>query len=798
MRKSDEISIARLSLALVALAACAVAQWYIRRKLYWPEASPAFVAAALVAGWFLGRPANPSTLPGTTRTRGRLALWLGISLALAGLAVYGFAIRQLIVNWHVHFDTAAPLTVAGIALWSAGLALCSPSLPDRPWPRWETVAFVAVLLIGLFARFYRYDYYPPDGVCAVEEPQSGQATYLILHHGGRPWEFLGDRWLAVPTFALFGANLTTLRLPYTVVSWLTLIPFYLLVRALVMRPAALFATALFAVSSWHLLYARLAHAIFPTTLIAVLVLYLSVRAHQRGGLGVFPWIGFLCSYTLYTYAGYRGTPVFAAVFFAISFLIHVRDWYRAGGAELAAARRKVAIQSVGFVLALIAFIGPILVLQPRLKGENTGHFFEAAKRSVINTGYFSADLSKFLPQLWDRTLMAFKLFNHLGDGSETFNLPAEPMLDPITGVLMAVGLAYCVILWRHRWQGYFAFVFLALLTAGGIIVGNFDPRRLQGIIPLIFVMIAFAADRVAQAGTARLGGAARAVLLSLCAVVTAATFYLNWDLFFVRTINDPRVRMAFQNRFTVALRYLHSLPDNAYMLFLSDVPYFFMPSDLEWMRGHRIPGAVTSDLLPVFQGQRGRWEGRDLRILMQEPYEHEAIARLLQKRFPGMACIDASHPDRPAQSMTGCDVPEDGGVPFAGGIRARYFRINETEPFLERLEPAISFAFMPDICSFPQVLGKVPCRVEWEGEFEVTQPGPYVFQPESRHGALSVWLDGQPLAREMDLAAGRHQLRAEARFATVNDEAQDGGARLLWRPSNDSKWELVPFASPAQ
>jgi hypothetical protein len=249
--------------------------------------------------------------------------------------------------------------------------------------------------------------------------------------------------------------------------------------------------------------------------------------------------------------------------------------------------------------------------------------------------------------------------------------------------------------------------------------------------------------------------------------------------------------MAFQNRFTVALRYLKTLPDGAYMLFVSDVPWFFTPSDLEWMRGHRIPGMVTSDLMPVLAGHSGPWSGRDLRILMQEPFEHEAIAKLLQQRFPGAPCVDASHPDRRVQSMTACDVPADGGRRFVGGLHARYFRGNDL--FLERREPVISFGLLPDECRFPKIVGKPPCRVQWEGQIELSDGGAYELRAEARHGTFDVWVDDQSLQPALHLTPGEHRIRAEARFATVSDEAQDGGARLLWRRQGESDWSLVAF-----
>jgi hypothetical protein len=243
----------------------------------------------------------------------------------------------------------------------------------------------------------------------------------------------------------------------------------------------------------------------------------------------------------------------------------------------------------------------------------------------------------------------------------------------------------------------------------------------------------------------------------------------------------------------VAVRYLKTLPDDAYMVFVSDVPYFFKPSDLEFLRGHRIPGIVTADLLPLFRGESGPWTGHDLRVLMQEPFEHEALAALLRKRFPDAECIDATHPERPPQAMTACRIVDLSHGAFAGGIRAKYYRGKDEKPFEERDEPAISYGFLPEPCRFPTTLGKPPCRVEWDGEIEIGEAGTYMFQAEARHGGVKITIDGQALPPAMELAAGRHTIHAEARFAGANDEAQDGGARLLWRRTASDPWELVPF-----
>jgi fermentation-respiration switch protein FrsA (DUF1100 family) len=789
---------------IVALAVCVAAQWYIRKQWEGDEANAALIAGAVAAGVLLGRPIRQSrTANGAAASprAGRYRMLVGLPISIAGITAFAYGISLLRESWNASFAFAALLTLAGVVLWSTGLSIWDVAWPRRGprlrMPKWEVILFLAVLALGVFLRFYRYDYFPPpDGVYAVEEAQSGQAADSIIHHGARPWEFVGDRWMPVPFFTLWGESLTTLRIPFTLVSALTLIPFYLAIRLLVARPAALFATALFAMSRWHLIFARSAHAVFPTTLLLVVVIYLCVRVHVRGGLALYPWIGFLSGYMLYAYAGYRATPMLAGLFLGLSLLGHVRAWRHAVDEdERRRTARVVAVQGVGLLLALAALAGPIMALLPRLKSENPGYFFEAANRSLIS-GYHTPDLEVFIPRMIERAKLAAKLFNHAGDNSATFNLPGEPMVDPVTGVLMVVGLAYCIAWGRYRWQGYFAFCFLFLLIMGTIFVGNFDPRRLQIILPFLFWVIAFAADRFAQMSVARFGPHVRSVTAVVAVGLLALALRENYVAYFQRMISNPGVRQAFHGRLTVANSYLQRLPRNAYMVFVGDVPWFFTTSDYAWMRGNAIPGKVTTDLLPVMQGWRPGSD-RDLYVLIQYPFEHAEISRLLQTLFADAQCSDATHPDAPIFPMSACRLPAQADLkPLAGAARARYFRGDNPAPFLERMEPAISFALMPDACHFPMALEKPPCRAEWEGVWNVPRSGDYEIQGQARQGDMTVAIDGRSAGAAMYLVAGAHLIHAEVRFRPVTDADADTGARLRIREPGMPEWDLIRFATP--
>jgi hypothetical protein len=787
----------RAGALIAALSGCGVAQWHIAHGRHWPEASAGLIVGAIASALLLGRPAARAEGGGAVPLPSRFDR-RGIFLAALGVAVFAYAVFQLSTDWVRAFDFAAPLVVLGVILWSTGLALCEPAQPARSdglallgWERW---LFLAIVAMGFLLRFYRYTYFPPsDGFCVVEGPLTAQISYGILRYHSRPWEFLGDQWLAAAGFALFGYTVTALRIPFTIVSALTVVPLYGLLRQLVSRPAALFATALFAVSRWHIIAARCADNVYPTTLVVVVIYYLCVRAHKEGRLALYPWIGLLSAYTLYIYAGYRGTSLFVLVFFAGSLVIHRRTEQAAIAPQAhAAARWRFRRQILGLTFAAVAFVGVLLPLAYRLRA-NPAYFFEAAIRATNDSSYYSSDYRALARQVGARTLLGAVMFNHWGPLSETLNWKSRPMLDPISGLLLTLGLSYCLIWGRYRWQGYFAFTFLFLLLMGTAFVHNFDSRRLHGLVPLVFVLVAFVTDRLCDVCAARFGARVRPALIGFALAAFAAALHDNYSMYFLGMMNDPVVRFSFQNIYTIGIRHLHKLPPNSYMLMFSTNLNFFLPSDYEWWRGDAVPGQVTTDLMPILNGAQGPWTGRDLHLFITDPFEHDDIARLLRQQFPAAACARLTDADIPPYlHFSMCTVPPaPGRLQVQQGVRALYFRGDSTEPLLERFEPVIGFAFLPDVCHFPAAHEKPPCRAEWEGTWNVEQSGRYDLSVITRNATVTMTVDGRPVGGPIELTAGPHRIQGQARFQSV----EDAGVALRQRTGN-GQWELLQFASP--
>jgi hypothetical protein len=780
----------RLVLALLGLVGCAAAQYWIRHGLYWTPATLLLIGAAVVVAlqfppisWPL-----PATEPIATPSRAsRLVALAGFLIAAAtSVALSGW--------WHETFDLAAPLLLVGMSVWSLGLARGdrhrAGCVPPQPMSRNEWLLFAGVIALDLFFRFWRYWEFPPaSGFCSVEEAFTGRTADYILSNGARPWEFIGDVWLAVPFFHFFGQSTTTLRIGFTIVSALTVPALYFLLRDLVGVRAALVTGALFAVARWHVIYGRHAHNIFATTLVLVLVLYLCVRIHRRGGLAAYPWLGFLTGYTLYTYAGFRSTPVYVGLFLVLSLAAHW--WSERGRPQWSAALR---MRFAGLGLAALGMLMVLLPLAGRVR-ENPMFLFEAAFRStVVNPNFREGSTADLLRGKLQQGDSALKLFNHYGDNSEVFNLSGTPMLDPVSGVLLVIGAACCVIRPLRAFQGYFLLIALTQLMLGAVAVGHLDVRRLASIIPFLFILMGFAVAGLLGLLEQR-GKVLRAVFGAVVVAALAAAICDNYRVYFGGMMHSDRTRWAFQTDYSSSVRYVRSLPPNSYMLLVSNMLNFFQDNDYAWARGNDVPGAVTSDLEPVLTASPGPWSGRDLFVLIYDPYEHAQIVEMLTRAVPATQCGPFTDRDTPPwHHFTSCKLPAGyQAVPVTPTLKARYYYGDAAEAFLEQDQRALSYALFPDRCRLPLGEGKPPCRAEYSGVWHVAENGLYELAVEIQGGTVELTLDGTPITKQpMEITAGAHEIRGRARFETQFE----AGARLKVRKAGTDKWSLVRFEAP--
>ncbi len=790
---------------ITSLAGMAYGQWGIRKNPDDTAATAIFLASCLAAALLHGKPMSfePPKLHPPAR---RLPLIRAAALVAVatGILAIGAGSAALVLDWRGRQLAGWALVVLGTAVLSAACRLLDPPREGDPaWSRGEALALTAIFALGAALRFHRYAEFPgPFTLHAVEEPQTGMGGYKVFAYGARPWEFLLDHYLAGLAIFLTGdRSMLSVRIPFTMFSTLTILPVHLLLRHLAPRPAALAGTFLFAVSSWNLVYSRCAHNIFLTNFFVVLVLALLFAYARTRRLGAMPWVGLFSAYTLYAYAGYRGTLLFVLVFLIGLLAVDLRRFTRAIGEEERLTAARAVLRGIG-ATAMVVYLGLALgapiYAQVANNPAQPNYYFEAAIRSLSNRQYYTRDPRGFFEQRLRRIRNTARIFMHVGDDSPTFNAPNEPMVDPLTSCLFAAGLLGAACYPRRGYNAFLIFMFLSLLFGGAVFVQNLDVRRLQGITPFVAAFATLFLGQLWAAASFRSRTAGRAALCLLAAAGGIFALARNYDVYFRKMAGDPRVRQAFRNQYVTLIHYGQVHLGAREMWLLSDVRNLFIPSDYWWMVEGAFQGRSLPDAAAVLSPPQQDSGSRRVTVVVQEPLERRAVAALVRALYPAAACSEFAESETPHLALTACHLPERAiPVPVDLRLEARYW-LGERNgvPALQRLEPFIGFANTPPICYGREIHPEAEtCIVQWYARLPVQQSGIYTFRIAKRGAAgfAQFQLDGMPLrdGERRLLGAGEHDFTGHARIP----RGSEAGVRLEWAAG--SEFTAVPFYTTA-
>ncbi|MDQ4076548.1 MAG: glycosyltransferase family 39 protein, partial [Chloroflexota bacterium] len=280
-------------------------------------------AFALLPAWLAwGR--RPLTVGADKASQPPAPRWWAILFAL--LAVLGTwigAANNTFTWWGVTF------WVASVVLWLVGWRALSSSagfgdLSSRdanPIRRWQLLAFVTILLVAAFFRFWQIDTLPAEmtsdhaeKLLDVMDVLEGERPIFFIRNTGRePLQFYLTALLAGPLG--LGLSHLALKVGTALVSLLTVPLTYLVARRGMGLPrnVALLAMALLAVSKWHVSISRVGLR-FPYAPFGVaLTLLFFLRALRLGARRDWILAGIALGVSLYGYTPVRILPLLLAV-----------------------------------------------------------------------------------------------------------------------------------------------------------------------------------------------------------------------------------------------------------------------------------------------------------------------------------------------------------------------------------------------------------------------------------------------------------------------------------------------------
>jgi hypothetical protein len=420
------------------------------------------------------------------------------------------------------------------------------------------VAFVLIMAVAVFFRFYRLEAIPNEMTSdhvekLLDSYDVSQGIYHVFftRNGGR--EAI-QFYLVALASKLFGTGMSLLTLKIvSALEALALIPLMVVLgRELVDKETGYYAAALVAISWWHTSLARLALRIVLTPLMFTLVVIVLIRGIRTGSRKAWVWAGLWMGVGVYAYQSMRIVPLvaIAAVLVAVlgpvvkAVIAHIRR------SDEASTRRMIAGNVMGRQSLNLALAGVIALAMfvPMLR---VWHDFpdELWNRVINRTTGSEVEIQGEPGQVLVQNYFdAIRMYNVEGDHAWISTLPGAPMLDLVTGGLFVMGLVAWLVRLRIRRDPVDSLVPLAILVmllpsalAIAFPIENPSATRASGTLPFVFVLAAWPLALIRQRWSLVFGR--RAGTLLSAALILALMFVAgvtNYDTYFVKFAESYR------------------------------------------------------------------------------------------------------------------------------------------------------------------------------------------------------------------------------------------------------------------
>jgi hypothetical protein len=732
--------------------------------------------------WLPGEPMRPRLAPFPARQRRvRGALFFAGALGVVVLVAF-----RLWPDYHQWHGTPAPWILAmtfaltgawlvgavgkGSARAAAGLWLWMDSLRNR-WL--EALAFLLILALAIFLRTYRLNSVPPG--IYVDETNAGLEALYILE--GRDVSPFSTGWYGTPNayiyymaavFNLLGANWLSLKAVSLIPAILTVPAVYLLGRLMFGPLVGLSSMLLIAVSRWHMSMSRWGWNETAPPLFQVLATFFLIRGLRDRRAMDYGLSGLIAGLSIYTYLSAR---------LAIATLIlYVLFWLISDPAGLRASLRRSWLGLMLVVLVGLVTVSPIAVTfirDPFAFGNRVSEI--SILRDMRDQG--SAD--PLLLNLGD----ILKFFHQTGDHQGKHNLPDEPMADPFTGLLLAVGLAHALMAWRDQ-RRMLLLLWLVLGLSGSFLSSHHEsPQSYRSLtaLPAVVLLAADVLDQVTRA-LSRVSRESRIfpgnqftpLTLSggfLCVALAGAGIW-EATVYFGRQAESVAVQRGFNpTENGIARETIVAIRSNT-AVYLS--PSFSEYSPMRFL----LYGVIKA------AGGRNTLDDRPYRVVLPDttlPLRDDGrdVLMLLDRDFwPLRDYITSFYPGAQAELLKTPD-----GDPI-------YLRINVARSEVAALQGLTQRISYLDGRTEERLVPNVSLGMElatasgivWEGSLGVEHGGVYGL---AGGEALQVFVDGRLWEKDGYLGRGLYGLRVAWNGAPAQD------ARLLWR-LGEGGFEPVP------
>lgn len=581
------------------------------------------------------RPDEAPTSPASTR--GRIRELLTAPYAPAALAAVAFLIALATqLGYKAGIDVPSlwiGFVVAGIAF--AGAAYGATRVPavgsdgGTPWVRdgvialtrrQELMILAAILLLAIFFRWFRFLEFPPglwydeaiNGTDAISIIERDHLTVWRESNFGHSTIFF---YLLIASFWVFDFTVLAMRVVPAVAGLAAVFAFYWLARWLTGPVPALVATALLACGRWAVTFSRISWEASLMPLLEIMSVFFLVRALETKNKFYFFLAGGSLAAGIYTYLAFRFIPIVMAF---ILVYIAMTEW------------KLIRSNIAGLLLYAASFVVVLFPLA-QFALQNQDQFLERTReinvfREIENEGSWEP--------LRHNIRSSLGMMNVAGDKNGRHNLPGEPMLDVITGVLFVLGIAASIWGLRSWRKGHIAGWYLLVLIPGALTISVENPSaiRVIGAIPPIYLAVALTIAVMQRAfATVRYGAQAFAIAaLALVGIAAGANYYT----FFEVQARDQKVYEEFTPENTQVGEIVAARGDDERV---------FVSRDFEGHPAVRVLGHETT-YVPYTVGRNLIFPPGDKDVLLIADALQFAAIPTLQRLYPNLTIEDYVDP----------------------------------------------------------------------------------------------------------------------------------------------------------
>ncbi|MDH3675871.1 MAG: glycosyltransferase family 39 protein, partial [Anaerolineae bacterium] len=583
----------RLALALVGVTLAALGQLAFHQDFLWDGLALYAVAIVLFTRAVASHPypnysfslANPQLSNLATLHRGwrrNVGGWL--MLLAIGFSVMGYQFFDnedaLPQAWWMYL-TSLVLFVSGGILLTPGTALLGELKRLVP-NRYVGLGLLFILALALFMRYYNFTG-QPFGIWFDEAEAGLEARRILAEPNYRPLFYAAinvtGQLLATYALALrwLGNNIHAIRSVSALFGVAGVIAAYLFGRELRGPRFGLALSFLMAVARWPVNFSRIAMTGIDTPFFEFLSLFFLVRLFKYGRLRDALWAGLTLGLGLVFYTAFR-LFILALLIFAI--IAVVRWWPQISGLLTHQGWRRYAMAAAIILAAGWLVIMPVI----RFALNNPDAFWYRTRQISILTKRDEANLGR---ALWQSTHQHLLMFNFSGDKNGRHNLPGEPMLDPLMGLLFVLGFGLALVRPGYPANTFFLILFFTALIGGVFSVDFEAPQALRSIavIPAVIYFCGLTLIALGREAETALQPLPRRWLVVPVALVAGYILIFNAYTYFVRQANDFASWNAFSAPETLTGRKMAELgPGYIYFLspFLANHPTIeFLAPDIE-------------------------------------------------------------------------------------------------------------------------------------------------------------------------------------------------------------------------